>query len=138
MRSKLVILAVATIVVGSFGLAGWGVWRNIRASGYDSCLASLVDQVRKRDSTRELAKRSPDWIILSADEVDHLMIDVKGPDCGGFDDSRLDFYGNRINIALRQESKDRWHWVIIWSNGADGVSGTEDDIVMPYGQTIPK
>jgi len=138
MRPKLVILAVATVVVGSCGLAAWGVWRNARANGYKSCLASLVDQVWKRESTRELANMSSDWVILSADEVDRLMIDVKGTDCGGFDDPRLDFYGNRINIALRQERKDRWPPIVIWSNGADGISRTDDDIVMPYGQTIPK
>jgi hypothetical protein len=66
------------------------------------------------------------------------MQNVRGGDCAGFDDPKLDLQENRINIAIRKEEQGRWPPIVVWSNGRDGISRTSDDVVMPFGQEIPR
>jgi hypothetical protein len=60
---------------------------------------------------------------------------IQGYDCGGIENQTLDLWNNRINVALRKPTNR--HGIIVWSNGADGKSGTEDDLVAPFGEKIP-
>ena len=130
--------AFVVVSITLFGWLVWYTWHTMRVTAYDSCLASLMKVIQRQASAQVIAARSDDWHILSTEEFDAVMTNVRGTDCGGFNDPKLDFYGNRINIALRRGNKDQWPNVIVWSNGWDGVSGTNDDSVMPYGQSIPK
>jgi len=79
---------------------------------------------------------SDDWKILSESETTFSMQNIRGSDCGGFNNPILDLWNHRINIALRKSSS--YPQIIIWSNGKDNISGTNDDLVIPYGQTVPK
>jgi len=70
-----------------------------------SCLSSMTDQIWQGTAARDLASQSVDWYVLSDEEFERVMAGVRGTDCGGLDDARIDLYGTRINIALRQEKK---------------------------------
>lgn len=137
-RTKYVAWATVFVVVVGIGSVLLQGWRSMQEAAYMSCLSSLTDAVRKQEAAQAVANRSDRWTILSTDEVDTVTQNVRGGHCTDSMDPKRDLQGNRINIALRRESKENWPPIIIWSNGRDGISGTADDIVMPYGQTIPK
>jgi len=44
---------------------------------------------------------------------------------------------NNLKIAVRKNSKSGY-MVMVWSKGFDNISGTEDDIVIPYGEKVPQ
>ena len=73
---------------------------------------------------------------MSEEEVNSLTSDVRGYDCGKNNNQNLDIWNRKINIALRKPT-DKIE-IILWSNGRDGILGTNDDLVIPYGQTVPK
>ncbi len=138
LRSRQLALAVFLLLVGCGVFGIYKIWQLNAEGAYQSCIASLTDVIWRQKQTRELADQHADWHFLTNEEVDFVMQNVQGTDCARSDNPILDLQGNRINIALRKEAKDRWPPIIIWSNGRDGISGTPDDIVMPYGQSIPK
>ena len=136
--TRQIVLALVLVIVGFLSFGFYRFWQFNTEVAYFSCIASLTDTIWNQKETRNLADQHVDWHFLTDDEVNFVMKNVRGSDCARFDDPKLDPQGNRINIALRKEMKDRWPPIIIWSNGPDGVSRTKDDIVMPYGQEIPK
>jgi len=73
---------------------------------------------------------------LGESEITFSMQNVRGTNCGGFNNPALDLWNHRINIALGKSSK--YPQMIIWSNGKDNISGTDDDLIVPYGQKVPK
>ncbi len=107
----------------------------MKESAYLSCLASIASEAWKLDATKNLATKNEEWRILSDEESTLLLTHVQGYDCGGFDNQTLDLWDNRVNIALRKLTNR--HEIIVWSNGADGQSGTEDDLVAPFGEKVP-
>jgi len=112
-------------------------WRNsAKETAYLSCLSSIGSEVWKLEATKNLAAKNETWKILSSEETDFLLSQAKGYDCGGIDNQTLDLWNNRIYIALRKPTNR--FGIIIWSNGADKISGTEDDLVIPFGRKVPK
>ena len=87
-------------------------------------------------ATKDLTSKNNNWKILNEDEVNSLMQQVHGRNCVRSDNPSLDSWNHRLNIALRKP-KD-FQDIIIWTNGRDGISGTEDDLVMPYGEKVPQ
>jgi hypothetical protein len=111
-------------------------WCNMVENDYHSCVASISSEIQKLNATEDLAANSKDWKILSEEEVDSLMSQVHGYDCGGVENQTLDLWNNKLNIALRKP-KDRIE-VFVWSNGRDEMSGTNDDLVIPWGEKVPQ
>jgi len=104
--------------------------------GYLSCIASIASKIEKSDKGKRLAEQNKDWKILNDEELNSLMSQIQGGDCGKYPNQTLDIWNRKINVALRKP-KDRIE-IIIWSNGQDGVSGTDDDLVIPWGEKAPK
>ena len=107
----------------------------MKEGGYFSCISSIASEIQKLNATKDLAGNSKDWKILSGEEVNSLISKVHGYDCS-VDNQTLDIWNNKLNIALRKP-KDRIE-IIVWSNGADKISGTSDDLVIPYGEKVPQ
>ncbi len=101
-----------------------------------SCIGSVTGEIQKLDDTKVLIPKDSNWKILSADETNLLMQKVRGGDCSNFDKPVLDLWNHRINIALRKPPNNPE--IIIWSNGKDNISGTDDDLVVPYKVKVPK
>src|SRR5688572_11474250 len=107
-RSRKFALAVLLLLVGCGVFAIYEFWKQTEEVAYMSCIASLTDVIWRQRLARELASQHVDWHLLTNDEVVFVMQNVHGSDCGSLDNLLLDLQGNRINIALRKEAKDRW------------------------------
>lgn len=130
-------IAISVSVLGCIIYGAYYFWRQMNETGYMSCIAALTDTISGQDAAKEIQARNIDWKILDDSEFDLVMSSVKGNDCKGIADPKLDLQQQKIHIALRKKVEGRWPSIIIWSDGRDGVSNTDDDIVMPYGQKIP-
>ncbi len=133
---KYVVLPLTILIFCIFSFWAYNIWRGAEDSAYMSCLGSVANEIQKLDDTKALIPKDSNWKILSADETNLLMQKVHGGDCSNFDNPVLDLWNHRINIALRKSSN--YPEIIIWSNGKDNISGTDDDLVMPYGVKVPK
>ena len=100
-----------------------------------SCIASIPDHISHLDIVREWVPKDGSWKILNDEEKRIVMQGFRG-DCYRFPNPRLDAQDNPINIAIKIGEK--LPETRVWSNGLDGISGTDDDVVMPYGREIPK
>jgi hypothetical protein len=110
-------------------------WQKANESAYLSCLGSVGEGIRTSEAKNKF-ELSSDWKILDKEETNFLMSKIQGGDCSNYDNPVLDLWNHRINIALRKSTI--YPEIVIWSNGRDGISRTNDDLVMPYGQPIPK
>ena len=92
-----------------------------------------------KEYAKTLRPNSEAWRIMSEKEVAFLMTQTRGTDCANFKDPSRDRWNRKINIALRRSDTTANRVdIIMWSNGPDGKSGTDDDLVMPYGHEVPK
>ena len=115
----------------------------METNAYMSCLASIqseMDQgLRSRSEYTEIIwgmlPEDESWTFLRGVEVDPIVETLRPYDCGKSPDPSLDIWGNKIVIGLRRsaETVDSRAWSI----GPDGIERTEDDIVMPWGKSIP-
>ena len=71
------------------------------------------------------------WKVLNESQAhDLLQLGIAG-DCGRTKDVTVDLWGRKVSVALR--TTDDPLRIVIWSNGEDGISGTDDDLAYPYG-----
>lgn len=138
LRSKADYLIFQIVVIKLFFIASilFNVWQYFDESGYVSCLYSVAGEIEMLDKTKSLSAKSSDWKILSEEEVIALMSQIHGYDCGKTSNQTLDMWSHRINIALRRPN--RRLEISVWSNGRDNISGTNDDLVFPYGEKPPQ
>lgn len=137
MQTKHKFTAAILIVLTCIGIAAYRTYMYVVELGYPSCLGSLHEPIRRQKATQDLAEKADDWKILSDAEFELVMQDVRGGDCKNFPDPKLDAQNNRINIAVRRDEKRGGAAVMIWSNGRDGISGNDDDVVVPFSQRAP-
>lgn len=133
--TKYFFLPVTVLILCGIVFFVYYQWRLQQEHGYLSCVASIGSEIQKLNAAKDLATNNKDWKILNEEEVTSLMSQVHGYDCNPGNQT-LDLWNNKINIALRKP-KDRVE-IIVWSNGGDGISGTKDDLVAPYGEKVPQ
>lgn len=133
--TKFIVLPITFVILFAFAFTFYFSWRKMTIEGYHSCIASIANEVWKLDATKDLAANNKNWKILSEVEANSILSQVHGYDCS-VADTTLDIWNNRINIALRKPS-DKVE-IMVWSNGADEISGTDDDLVIPWGEKVPK
>ena len=136
--SKLITILISVVVLSCLIYGAFAAWWEMNETAYWSCIASLTDKIEGQTAAAEIQAGNFDWKLLDDDEFDRVMSGVKGDDCGRFDDPKLDLQQKKIHIALRKKVEGRMPSIIIWSDGRDGISGTVDDVVMPYGEKIPR
>lgn len=115
---------------------GYETWRGAEKTAYSSCLDSVAVQIMQLNLSEDFFPKTSSWKILSEIETSRLMSKVHGGDCARFEKPEFDLWNHQINIALRKPLK--YPEIVIWSNGSDTVSGTADDLIIPYGSEIPK
>ncbi len=136
-KNKLIAVIVLLVLLG-LGMGGFRVYTYLFLEvGYPSCLGSLHAPIWRQKATQDIANTVDDWKVLTDAEFDLVMQDVRGDDCKNFDDPKLDAQNNRINIAVRKANAGRYPAMIIWSNGRDEISGTDDDVVVPFDHRAP-
>jgi hypothetical protein len=137
LRNSIANILIAIFIFGFCCLVyfGYNTWQESEKAAYESCIASITGEIQKLESAKNLFPTNNDWKILSESEITLLMQNIRGTDCGGFNNPALDLWNHRINIALKSSNYPQ---IIIWSNGKDNISGTDDDLIIPYGQKVPK
>ncbi|MEO5858235.1 MAG: hypothetical protein ABIR33_04720 [Pyrinomonadaceae bacterium] len=131
------------IAVAFLGFLVYRGWQEMETTAYMSCIASIqsvMDQgLRSRSEYTEIIwemlPEDESWTLFRGADVDPIVVMLKPYDCGRSSDSSLDIWGNKIVIALRRSSDTVGSRA--WSMGPDEIERTEDDIVMPWGKTIP-
>ena len=134
--TKYFVLPVIVLILCGVLVLSYRGWHQLKEGGYYSCIASIASEVQKSDTAKNLAENNKDWKILSEEEVNSLMSQIHGNDCGEVGNQTIDIWNNKMNIALRKP-KDTVEF-IVWSNGSDEISGTADDLVIPYGEKVPQ
>ncbi|CAN5214161.1 hypothetical protein BH20ACI2_BH20ACI2_03970 [soil metagenome] len=71
------------------------------------------------------------WKQLSDADARILLSETTPGDCGRTQDITRDLWGRKVHVALRNSSEVMK--VIVWSDGYDGITGTDDDLVAPWG-----
>lgn len=136
--SKIFTIVIIVAVLGCVAFALHFAWRAMAETAYESCVASLTDAIVRQDAAIRIQEQHETWKMLDDTEVDSVMSGIKPGDCARAEDPKLDLWHNKIHIALRRASKENWPSIIVWSDGRDGIPGTADDIIMPFGQEIPR
>jgi hypothetical protein len=124
------------VLFGTLFYFGYTQWKEMNETAYMSCLGSVSSAIKNSKSLDEFASNQPNWKILSEDETALLIQNIRGGDCVQSDNQTLDLWNRQIKVALKKQS-DKISFVV-WSSGADGISGTTDDIVFPEYEKVPQ
>ncbi|CAN5252796.1 hypothetical protein BH20ACI1_BH20ACI1_27220 [soil metagenome] len=133
--TKYIVLSITVVILCGIAIFAYRNYRKMEEYGYLSCISSIASEIQKLNDTKNLAGNSKEWKMLSEAEVNSLISQVHGYDCS-VEDQTLDLWNKKLNIAL-SKSKDRVY-VFVWSNGADKISGTHDDLIISYGEKVPQ
>lgn len=140
-KSEIIGLVFIGLILFFIGRFAYQQWRVAEDTAYFSCICSIASEIQENPESREFVSENGKWKILNSEEVSLIMSKVKGYDCGKVDNQDFDLWNNQINIALKKNSEKKNSEkldIVIWSNGADKISGTVDDIICPFGAEIPK
>ena len=140
MRVKRVtILVGGGLILAGGALALWTVSETARETAVWACIMSVHQGVLNLNpSEKDFPVARAEWSALSESDSARLILavaQIHPPDCsrvapGG---PQLDFWGRPLQIAVRKSSGGRLEFRV-WSKGRDGVSGTTDDLVSPWGE----
>lgn len=110
----------------SFGFfIGYKQLKESEKSAEESCLRSIhsatlealdAGQIKSSDNSRE----------LTTDEIQNLISRGKIGDCG-----RKKHIFENVHIAIGKVSEENISGIKVWTNGDDGISGTNDDLIIP-------
>jgi hypothetical protein len=131
------VLTAIAFLVGVLALVGAFLLREANRSFQYSCAASLTVSVQEVATQFPPTPLGKDWRVLSESEATSLMHRVNGYDCDGSAKPNgvvLDPWGRPYVIAARIQSSELPVEIRLWSAGRDGRSGTDDDVVAPYGE----
>lgn len=142
MKKILIGIALLVVVMG-LGLVYKGMKTEMEIQAF-SCASAIAARLQEAPPSVFGGNRlSARWTALTDDEYDPLMRRLHPYDCGGMkwglakrSDVPTDAWGKRFRVAVRQSANGTIE-SIVWSKGADGGSRTADDIVIPYGETVP-
>ena len=134
---KVIISLLAIVVVLLPVYAAWFAWREMENAAYESCIASVMSDIHLRmaagsaNLSRFELPQDGKWKQLSDADAQVLLRETKAGDCGRTQDVTRDLWGRNVHVALRNSSE--FLRVGVWSDGSDGISGTDDDLVAPWG-----
>lgn len=148
MTTKKLLLLVAIVVLCFAALAGWRIWKSAEDGAVLSCLSSAGAAINSLPASEiGINVEGGDWKVLNGAESDQLIraaMEKQGiSDCSHreADGLPVDPWGNHFHIALRRrtdvKTDESPFEFRLWSAGRDEVVGTTDDLVIPYGETIP-
>jgi hypothetical protein len=117
-----------------------GTWRKAQDEAMRSCIASVHQGIASLDSPLpKIADLGSQWKILNDAEREQLVSaawKVHSFDCSrtGSREFLRDNWGHPIEVGVRQINSEGQLEFRVWSKGRDGLSGTADDLVSPYGE----
>ncbi|CAN5438111.1 hypothetical protein BH10ACI1_BH10ACI1_14210 [soil metagenome] len=111
------------------------IWKITKAEILRECVSSVAgDIVEHWRATEDFSRNSENWYVLTDDEAKSVlsneMINFDG--CRNLTSKPQDMKDKNLKIAFKGSK------IMVWSRGFDNISGTEDDILMPYGEKVPE
>jgi len=114
------------------GFIGYSAYRSCKVAEESATLSRLYSMSNEINlaisQNRFKVENQPRELTQS--EVEQLLKQIKAGDCGG-----VQLSSEQIHIAVGDVNKENSLIKIkIWTNGYDGIAGTDDDVVMPWGE----
>lgn len=132
------ISAVVAILILSFVF--YYIWIITQRAILRSCISSIVgDVVEHSNQIGDFAQNGENWYVLTDDETESVLSDerISFGNCFQFKSQPQDMKEKKLKLAVRKNSEYGYS-VMVWSNGFDNISGTSDDLVIPYGEKVPQ
>lgn len=117
------------ILCGLISYSFYQTWKEAEESAQLSCLYSISSEINRVISEKKIEINNQPR-ELTRSEVEQLLLQIRPGDCGG-----LKLSAEEIHIAIGDVNKtEPLIKIKIWTNGYDGIAGTDDDVVMPWGE----
>ena len=97
-----------------------------------SCLSSIAAAVGSAQKAGKIQLETGTTRELTKQETESLLVGGVG-DCG-----RHKGAFDQVHIAIGNVNSVSLSRIRVWTNGRDGVSGTSDDLVIPWEENHPK
>jgi len=140
MKHKVAILSILIVICAIIGSLAFVQVQKAKVAATHSTAASLCAALQSQNM---LNISATNWQILGDVEYDRTVTEVSRK--GSIDVGRngwksggvlVDSWGNRLQIAVRKSDQGKLEY-IVWSKGADGISKTSDDVVVPHSIMLP-
>lgn len=111
-----------------------GCWRRMSAFDQSYFTAASIQTGITSDFNEQIKAiggAGEKWKILDDSQYDALVLritkyrDLSGPPGWKPGMVLMDAWGKRFHVAVKQDD------VVVWSNGADGIENTTDDVISP-------
>ena len=118
------------------GFVAFYSYRQLRTAAMKSCVYSLEEPIREHFSRMRIGSETgTEWTYLSPEISQPLVaefVQAGRTDCGTFDtmSSGKDYWSNPIKIAVLNLGGDQAVRVRVSSDGPDGITHSDDDIVI--------
>ena len=134
-RRKIVLLLLALVIVAS-GYFVWWVIEDDRNSNTLSCLGSIGSAVIRANpiEMRKIVGPTRGWQLLDDAQTDEAFRLANPSDCLGTAPGAplRDRWGHRIRIHVKEDAPTGTYFIVISSDGPDGLPATDDDLTAPY------
>lgn len=119
-----VIIFIAIIVLG-IGYVAQEVWLSSDEAAVLSCLSSINAATGSSTVAREILSGNSTR-ELTSNEISQILSE-RALDC-----STVELNPNELHVAVGNINAKSKNPVRVWQNGRDGISGTGDDLIIPY------
>ncbi len=123
--------ALATVVIFLCVIIfiGYLAWKRSQETAMLSCLSSISAEANKEISAKKFTVNNQPR-ELTQSEVEQLLKQIKPYDCGS-----SQYSSEQIYVSVGDVNKNNpFIKIKVWMNGDDGIAGTDDDLVIPWGE----
>jgi hypothetical protein len=128
---KETLVQLSVLILCIFIFLGHLAWKRMKETAMLACLSSVAAEINKAmvKNNFEVGNQPRE---LTQVEVEQLLRLITPYDCSGSEVS-----SEEIHVAVGNVNKTSPLIKIkVWTNGADGTDGTDDDLVIPYGEKV--
>lgn len=138
--NKIFVFISAASIIFILSVVFHKIWVSAQRAALHSCMSNIVgDIVEHSNEIGNFAQSSKNWYVLTDGQVKAILLDerVKFEDCSQLNSKPQDMKEKTFRVAVRKNSEYGFS-VMAWSKGFDNISGTENDIVIPYDEKVPE
>lgn len=129
--TKYFILSVGVFIFFVIGFLAYQAWKSAEEAAMFSCLSSGAAEIEK-GIIRNKFKFDNQPRELTRPEVEQLLKEIKPYDCSG-----SPVTADEIHVSVGDVNKTMPSIKVkVWTNAADEIAGTSDDLVIPYGDKV--
>lgn len=106
------------------------MWKSGEEAAETSCLYSILEVVNKATKAGKLQIPDKAARELTQTEIERLL-ENQGLDCRN--KSNL---SRKVHVAVGDVNEHTDLKMKVWTNGDDEIAGTDDDLVVPFGEKV--